>query len=75
VTIVRLFYDYSAEQVQAWAPEIPNAQLWHDRMMARYTLSRTKPASYWDSPNSNHKVISTCYTAATTSSAVASAGA
>ena len=47
VTIVRLFYDtihsinprdYSAEQVQAWAPEIPDAQLWHGRMIARYTL-------------------------------------
>jgi putative acetyltransferase len=47
MTIVRLFYDtihsinqrdYSVEQVQAWAPEIPDAQLWHNRMIARYTL-------------------------------------
>jgi putative acetyltransferase len=47
VTIVRLFYDtihsvnkldYSAEQVQAWAPEIPDAQLWHNRMIAHDTL-------------------------------------
>src|SRR5580693_843825 len=47
VMIVRLFYetihsinqrDYSAEQVQAWAPEIPDVQLWHDRMIERHTL-------------------------------------
>lgn len=45
--IVRLFYetvrsvnraDYSQEQVEAWAPEIPDAALWHRRMSARKTL-------------------------------------
>ncbi len=46
-TIVQLFYDtihainrrdYTAEQVMAWAPEIPDALLWHKRMIARHTL-------------------------------------
>ena len=45
--IVRLFYetvhsvnrlDYSQEQVEAWAPEIPDATDWHRRMAARKTL-------------------------------------
>lgn len=45
--IVRLFYDtirsvnrehYSEEQVVAWAPEVPDAQVWHARMSARLTL-------------------------------------
>lgn len=45
--IARLFYetvrsvnraDYSQEQVEAWAPEIPDAALWHRRMSARITL-------------------------------------
>jgi putative acetyltransferase len=47
VTIVRLFYDtihsvnlrdYSTEQVQAWAPETPNPETWHNRMIAHHTL-------------------------------------
>ena len=45
--IVRLFYetvrsvnrsDYSREQVEAWAPEVPDAAEWHPRMAARKTL-------------------------------------
>ena len=45
--IVRLFYDtvrtvnrrdYSAEQVGAWAPEIPDPAIWHRRMIERCTL-------------------------------------
>ncbi len=45
--IVRLFYetvhsvnrlDYSREQVEAWAPKIPNAAAWRRRMAARKTL-------------------------------------
>ena len=47
--IVRLFYetvhsvnraDYSEEQVEAWAPDMPNQQAWHARMSepARRTL-------------------------------------
>jgi putative acetyltransferase len=47
VTIVRLFYDtihsvnlrdYSIEQVQAWAPETPDPEIWHNRMIANQTL-------------------------------------
>lgn len=30
--------DYSAEQVQAWAPEIPDPEIWHRRMIERCTL-------------------------------------
>lgn len=45
--IVCLFYEtvrsvnrahYSEEQVAAWAPEVPDAQVWHARMSARLTL-------------------------------------
>lgn len=45
--IARLFYetvhsvnraDYSEEQVQAWAPAIPDTREWHDRMAGRKTL-------------------------------------
>jgi putative acetyltransferase len=45
--LTRLFYetihsvnprDYSAPQVQAWAPAIPDAELWHSRMIGRCTL-------------------------------------
>jgi len=45
--IARLFYetvrsvnraDYSDEQLQAWAPAIPDAGEWHDRMAGRKTL-------------------------------------
>jgi putative acetyltransferase len=45
--IVRLFYetvrsvnrsDYSRAQVKAWAPEVPDAAAWHQRMAARKTL-------------------------------------
>ena len=45
--IVRLFYetvhsvnsaDYSAEQVRAWAPELPDPAAWHERMARRCTL-------------------------------------
>ena len=45
--IVRLFYetvrsvnrsDYSREQVEAWAPEIPDVDEWRQRMAARKTL-------------------------------------
>jgi putative acetyltransferase len=45
--IARLFYDtvrsvnradYSEEQVEAWAPAIPDAGEWHDRMAGRKTL-------------------------------------
>ena len=45
--IARLFYetvrsvnrtDYSEEQVQAWAPAIPDAREWHARMANRKTL-------------------------------------
>ncbi len=46
-TIARLFYetvrsvnraDYSEEQVEAWAPAIPEAGKWHARMAGRKTL-------------------------------------
>jgi putative acetyltransferase len=45
--ITRLFYetvrsvnrtDYSKEQVEAWAPEIPDHEAWHARMAGRRTL-------------------------------------
>ena len=45
--IVRLFYetvrsvnraDYSDEQVEAWAPSVPDAEEWHARMSGRRTL-------------------------------------
>jgi putative acetyltransferase len=45
--ITRLFYetvhsvnskDYSEEQVRAWAPEIPDPDIWHSRMIQRCTL-------------------------------------
>ena len=45
--IARLFYetvrsvnrsDYSRAQVEAWAPEVPDAAAWHRRMAARKTL-------------------------------------
>ena len=45
--IVRLFYqtihainsnDYSEEQLLAWAPEIPDPDIWHSRMVRRCTL-------------------------------------
>ncbi len=45
--ITRLFYetvrlinrqDYSDEQVRAWAPVIPDPQIWHSRMSERCTL-------------------------------------
>jgi len=45
--ICRLFYetvravnlaDYSPEQVQAWAPEVPDRGAWHGRMSGRHTL-------------------------------------
>ena len=45
--IARLFYetirsvnraDYSEEQVEAWAPAIPDAGEWHERMAGRRTL-------------------------------------
>ena len=46
-TITRLFYEtvrsvnrahYTDEQVAAWAPEVPDAWGWHDRMSGRLTL-------------------------------------
>ncbi|CAN5780363.1 GNAT family N-acetyltransferase [soil metagenome] len=45
--IVRLYYetvrtvnraDYSEEQVEAWAPNMPDATVWHQRMASRTTL-------------------------------------
>jgi GNAT superfamily N-acetyltransferase len=45
--IARLFYetvhsanlkDYSEEQVHAWAPELPDTEIWHSRMIHRCTL-------------------------------------
>jgi putative acetyltransferase len=45
--IARLFYetvrsvnraDYSEEQLRAWAPEIPDPEVWHARMADRRTL-------------------------------------
>lgn len=45
--IVRLFYetvrsvnraDYSREQVEAWAPEVPDPEAWHARLTGRRTL-------------------------------------
>jgi putative acetyltransferase len=45
--LVQLFYDtvhsvnrrdYSAEQVQAWVPEIPDSETWHRRMIEHCTL-------------------------------------
>jgi putative acetyltransferase len=45
--ITRLFYetvryvnlqDYSEQQVRAWAPAVPDPQIWHSRMSERYTL-------------------------------------
>ena len=45
--IVRLFHetihrinlgDYSPAQVDAWAPAVPNPEVWHRRMIARRTL-------------------------------------
>jgi GNAT superfamily N-acetyltransferase len=47
IAITRPFYetvrsanlkDYSAEQVGAWAPEIPDPAIWHSRMSQRCTL-------------------------------------
>lgn len=49
--IARLFYetvrsvnrsDYSREQVEAWAPEVPDAAVWHRRMASRKTLVAEK---------------------------------
>jgi putative acetyltransferase len=45
--ITRLFYetirfvnlqDYSEQQVRAWAPVVPDPEIWHSRMSERYTL-------------------------------------
>ena len=45
--VVRLFYetvravnlrDYSEEQVRAWAPAVPDPEIWHSRMIQRCTL-------------------------------------
>lgn len=45
--IVNLFYDtvrsvnladYSPQQVAAWAPEVPDPDVWHRRMVSRTTL-------------------------------------
>jgi N-acetylglutamate synthase-like GNAT family acetyltransferase len=45
--ITRLFYDtircvnlrdYSEQQVRAWAPAVPDPQIWHSRMSQRCTL-------------------------------------
>ncbi|MBV8361872.1 MAG: GNAT family N-acetyltransferase, partial [Deltaproteobacteria bacterium] len=45
--ITRLFYetvrnvnlqDYSEQQVCAWAPAVPDSQIWHSRMSERCTL-------------------------------------
>lgn len=45
--IRRLFYetvrtvnlgDYSPEQVRAWAPDLPDPDVWHGRMSGRHTL-------------------------------------
>lgn len=45
--ITRLFYDtvrfvnlqdYSLQQVRAWAPVVPDPEIWHSRMSQRYTL-------------------------------------
>jgi putative acetyltransferase len=45
--ITRLFYetirfvnlqDYSEQQVRAWAPAVPDPEIWHSRMSERYTL-------------------------------------
>ena len=45
--IVRLFFetvrsvnraDYSEEQLQAWAPSVPDPHEWHSRMVGRWTL-------------------------------------
>jgi GNAT superfamily N-acetyltransferase len=45
--VTRLFYetvhsvnraDYSQEQVEAWAPEVPYPEVWHARMAGRLTL-------------------------------------
>lgn len=30
--------DYSQAQVDAWAPAVPDAEVWHQRMMSRRTL-------------------------------------
>ena len=47
VAIVRLYYDtvhavnaadYAPNQLDAWAPEVPDAAAWHDRMSNRCTL-------------------------------------
>ena len=34
--------DYSEEQVRAWAPEVPDAETWHERMSGRHTLVAEK---------------------------------
>ena len=31
-------HDYSEQQVRAWAPAIPDPNIWHQRMSGRYTL-------------------------------------
>lgn len=45
--LARIFYetvhsvngaDYTPAQLHAWAPEVPDAQLWHARMSRRHTL-------------------------------------
>ena len=30
--------DYTPEQLRAWAPEIPDAAVWHERMAQGHTL-------------------------------------
>jgi putative acetyltransferase len=49
--LARLFYetvhavnrgDYSPEQLQAWAPEVPDSEAWHARMSGRCTLVAEK---------------------------------
>lgn len=49
--LTRLFYetvhavnrgDYSPEQLQAWAPEVPDSEAWHARMSGRCTLVAEK---------------------------------
>ena len=34
--------DYSPEQLQAWAPEVPDSEAWHARMSGRCTLLAEK---------------------------------
>ena len=82
--IVRLFFDtvrkvnredYSEEQVEAWAPGVPDPEEWHTRMNGRRTLVAEEEGGWSASPSWRTTGTSTCSTCARTPSAGAWAGA